>query len=374
MRIAYVCTDPGIEAFGHKGASVHVQEMLAAFLARGEDVTLISPRIGPVAPRFAGLRLMPLPPLPRDVDAATRAKAQVALNDQVIAALRAAPFDLVYERHALHAHGAMEEARRQGIPGVLEVNAPLIEETQRHRSLALSDHATASARRAMRAATLVSAVSPAVADSARALGARRIEVIANAVDPARFPEVIRPEGRLTVGFLGTLRPWHDVSTLVQAMEPLRRAHPAARLMIVGDGPERARLAPELGRLGADCSGAVAPEDVPQWLARMDIAVAPYAGDQPFYFSPLKIYEYMASGLPVVASDVGNLAQVVRHGETGLICPPDDPQALATALSQLAENMAVARRMGAAGRQQVLRDHTWAGVAARVLGLSQGMVA
>ncbi|MFT3691068.1 glycosyltransferase family 4 protein [Paenirhodobacter sp.] len=366
MHIAYVCTDPGIEVFGHKGASVHVQEMLAAFLARGDAVTLISPRIGPVPPRFAALRLMPLPPLPRGTEAEVRAQAQAALNDLVTEALRAAPFDLVYERHALHAHAAMEEARRQGIPGVLEVNAPLIEETQRHRSLALADHAASSAARAMRAARLVSAVSPAVAESARALGATRIEVIANAVDPARFPEVSRPQDRLTVGFLGTLRPWHDVATLVRAMDPLRRAHPTARLLIVGDGPERARLAPELARLGAECSGAVAPGEVPQWLARMDIAVAPYAGDQPFYFSPLKIYEYMASGLPVVASDVGNLAQVVRHGETGLICPPDDPAALASALARLAGDRAAARRMGAAGRAEALRDHTWAGVAARVL--------
>jgi glycosyltransferase involved in cell wall biosynthesis len=102
---------------------------------------------------------------------------------------------------------------------------------------------------------------------------------------------------------------------------------------------------------------------------MDIGVAPYRGGEPFYFSPLKIYEYMASGLPVVASDVGDLARVVRHGETGLICPPDDPAALAAALGRLADDPASARRMGRAGRAQVFERHTWAGVAWRVLALA-----
>ena len=367
MRIAYVCTDPGIEVFGTKGASIHAQEMLAAFLARGDEVTLISPRIGTPSPGYEGLRLVPLP-LPRG-EAEARASAQLALNDAVTGALRTDAFDLVYERHALFAHAAMEEAARQSIPGMLEINAPLIEESARHRSLPLPVQARISTVRAMRAARLAIAVSGAVGDYARHHGARAVEVIPNAVNPARFPPVQRPEGRLTVGFLGTLRPWHDVETLTRAMTPLRATFPKAHLLIVGDGPERERLAPDLAALGAELPGAVRPEAVPGWLARMDIAVAPYAGDQPFYFSPLKVYEYMAAGLPVVASDVGDLRRVVRHGETGLICPPDDPAALAAALAELARDPQAARRMGAEGRQIVLRNHTWAEVAARVLRLA-----
>lgn len=367
MRIAYVCADPGIEVFGTKGASVHAQEMIAAFRALGAEITLISPRIG-TPPTGHGLRLMPLSAAGRDAE--SRADALIRMNGDVVQALRAAgPFDLIYERHALYAHAAMEEAAHQGIPGVLEVNAPLLDETLRHRVLPLPEAAHDSTGRAMRAAALVSAVSAAVADYARQHGARHCEVIPNAVTPGRFPAVSRPKGRLTVGFLGTLRPWHDVAVLVRAMEPLRAAFPQAHLLIVGGGPERERLAPELAALGAELPGVVAPDAVPGWLARMDIAVAPYASDQPFYFSPLKVYEYMASGLPVVASDVGDLGQVVRHGETGLLCRPDDPGALAEALAALAADPARAQAMGAAGRALVLRDHTWAGTAARIVRLA-----
>ncbi|PZQ50693.1 MAG: glycosyltransferase family 1 protein [Rhodovulum sulfidophilum] len=374
MRIAYVCADPGIEIFGLKGASVHAREMIAAFLAQGHAVTLFSPRIGAPPAEYRAVRTAHLPAIPREAraDAAARARAQLALNAPLARALRAAgPFDLVYERHALHAHAAMEEAARLGIPGVLEVNAPLTEEARRHRVLALPDAATASVTRAMRAARLVSAVSGPVADYARAHGARAVEVIPNAVNPDRFPPVSRPEGRLTIGFLGTPRPWHDIGTLARAMARLRESFPEARLLIVGDPADLPRLAPDLAGLDPELAGAVAPDAVPGWLARMDIAVAPYASDQPFYFSPLKIYEYMAAGLPVVASRVGDLATLVRPGETGLLCAPDDPAALAAALAALARDPAAARAMGAAGRAHVLRHHTWAGVAERLIALSTG---
>lgn len=373
MRVAYVCTDPGIPVFGTKGASIHVQEMVRALGAAGAEVTLFSPRLGTPLPGFEAVRRHALPAGGGAPEA--RARHQLALNATVAAALDAAgPFDLVYERHALHAHGAMEWARARGVPGVLEVNAPLIEESLRHRSLPLAAEAEASARRSVAAAALVSAVSAPVAAYARRHGGARVEIVPNAVDPDRFSPVDRPANRFTVGFLGTLKPWHDVETLVRAMPLLRAARPDARLMIVGDGPERARLAPELDALGAELAGAVAPDAVPGWLARMDVAVAPYRADEPFYFSPLKIYEYMAAGLPVVASDVGDLGLLVEEGETGRLCPPSDPEALAAVLAALAAAPRDRQRMGATGRDRVLAHHTWAGVADRVLAAVAAMKA
>ena len=188
MRLAYVCTDPGIPVFGTKGASIHVQEMMRAFLGRGAEVTLISPRIDGERPAgLAGLRLRPLTPVPGG-DPESRARAALALNAEVGALLsEGAPFDLVYERHALYAHAAMETARRLGRPGILEVNAPLIAEQARHRTLARAADAETSAARAMRAAEAVAAVSPAVARHCAGLGARRVEVIPNAISPDRFP-------------------------------------------------------------------------------------------------------------------------------------------------------------------------------------------
>lgn len=374
MHIAYVCTDPGIPVWGTKGASIHVQEMLRAFLNRGAAVTLISPRIEGAPPAdLAGVRTVPLPALPKG-EAEARARVQLAMNSEVLAALPTLPaLDLIYERHALFAHAAMEVARILGLPSVLEVNAPLIEEQARHRTLALPTEAEASARRAFGSAATVVAVSPEVARYAARFGAEaRTTVIPNAVDPARFPPRRAPDGPFTVGFLGTLKPWHDVATLIDALALLRAgALPEARLLIVGDGPERPALEARLAATGltdaVTFTGALPPAAVPAALARMHAAAAPYAADAPFYFSPLKLYEYMAAGLPVVASDVGDLAAVV--GRTGIAVPPGDAAALAAALARLGRNPDLRTRLGQAARAEVLAHHSWDGVAGRVFDLA-----
>ena len=375
MHVAYVTTDPGIPPFGTKGASIHVQSVLRELLAMGHRVTLFSPclTIPPMA-EFADVRLHPLPGAPRGDDADARAAWALALNDTVAAALsNAGPVDFVYERHALFAHGAMEFAARAGIPSALEVNAPLIVEQTRHRQMVRQPDAEASAHRAFGAARLVAAVSSAVADYARDLGAApaRTEIIPNGVDAARFAGCTTPDGPFTAGFVGTLKPWHDTATLVEAFALLRRGHVAdARLLIVGDGPQRPVIAARLDALGlsdaAHLTGAVQPDAVPGWLARMHVATAPYRGDQPFYFSPLKLYEYMAAGLPVVASDVGDLARVLDAGRLGAIVPPDDPAALAAALAGMTRHPAAASAMGARARAEVLAHHGWDRIVARII--------
>lgn len=370
MRVAYVTTDPGIPAFGTKGASIHVQAILGALIRQGADVTLFAPEPGTPLKGLEGVRVHPLPQL-KKATAEARAQALLAQNGAIGELLsQAEPFDLVYERHALFSFGAMEFARAHGIPSVLEVNAPLMDEQQRHRDLPLADRAALATRRAMGAARRVVCVSDGVAAYARAHGATDAVVIPNGVDPARFSTRAKFDGDFTVGFLGTLKPWHDAACLIDAVARLRARVPNARLLIVGDGPERARCEAQAEALGlrdaVSFTGAVAPSEVPGHLARMHVGVAPYRGGEPFYFSPLKLYEYMAAGLPVIVSDVGNLAAFVAETGAGRSVHPDDPQALAEALSALAADPAAAARAGAAGRSYILAHQSWDSVLDRIL--------
>jgi glycosyltransferase involved in cell wall biosynthesis len=119
---------------------------------------------------------------------------------------------------------------------------------------------------------------------------------------------------------------------------------------------------------AHLTGMVAPTQVPGLLASMDVAVCPYP-KQRFYFSPLKVYEFMAAGLPVVASRIGQLGELIEDEMTGLLCPPGDTTALADALDRLRRDPVLRRRLGQAARASAIRDHTWHAVVDRILYLA-----
>jgi len=384
MHIAYVCADPGVPVFGRKGASVHVREVIAALRRAGAEVDLFAARLGGATPTpLRDVRVHRIT-TPSGVQPADRESALLAVNAAVRADLRRrGPFDLVYERHALWAFGGMEHARATGVPGLLEVNSPLVDEQANHRTLIDRTGAEVAADRAFIAASRIIAVSRGVADHAeqRSGGRTPVTVIPNGVDPARFSP--RRSRRLTddaerrpftVGFLGTLKPWHDLGTLMRAVARLRRRRPSARLVVVGEGPGGDALERDAARLGLtdalDARGAVDPFEVPEILAGMDVAVAPYPDLRPFYFSPLKLVEYMAAGLPVVASAVGEIDDLVEDGVTGLLYPPGDAAALETTLERLAADPLLGRRLGRAGRDRVTRERTWDEVVRQVLAMPE----
>lgn len=388
-RMAYICADPGVPIFGCKGASVHAQEVLRAMRRRGAGVELFTVRRdGAAAGDLRTLRAHWLPDpsrQPREEQEAAGWAANAGLAESLSAQSPSdsAGFALVYERYALWSFAGMEWARQRGIPSILEVNAPLIEEQAAHRGLVDRARAEEAVRRAMAAATVVACVSSAVADWARArvgLADRgKVHVVPNAVDPRRFDPDLAPRlapepGTFVVGFVGTLKPWHGLPVLAEAFARLTEQCPGARLLLVGDGPERRALEDMLAARGlrgrVHFTGAVDPDEVPGWLASMDVAVAPYPALEQFYFSPLKIFEYLAAGRPVVASRIGQVTELLRDGVTGLLVRPGDAGELAGALATLAADRGRAARLGAAGRAEVLRAHSWDATVHRLLRLAR----
>lgn len=380
MRVAYVCTDRGVPVFGRKGSSIHVQEILRGLLKRGARVELFASRTGGPPPRdLDGIAVHRLPRTSAD-DPAIREQAALEANDSLRDALEGAgPFDLVYERHALFSFAGMEYAQERGIASLLEVNAPLIDEQRRYRQLLHQEEAEAAEHRAFAAASSLLAVSDGVAryleDHPAATG--RVHVVPNGVDPDRFGPHVTPsmpgtEGTWTAGFVGTLKPWHGVHTLIGAFAELHRRCGKVRLLIVGDGPQRAALETQAAATNAvesiEFTGAVEPEAIPGILASFDVAVAPYPALDDFYYSPLKIYEYMAAGCPIVAASIGQICTLLDDEVTGLLYPPGDTAALARALERLRAEPDLRGRLGAAARDAAARDHTWDATVSRIIEL------
>jgi glycosyltransferase involved in cell wall biosynthesis len=376
-RIAYICADPGVPVFGCKGSSVHVQEVIRALSGAGASVTLFARRFGGEPP--PGLEAVKCVALPRPdaTDIAAREQALMAVNQVVPELLDAQPaFDLVYERHALWSHAGMDWAKAHGIPALLEVNAPLVDEQTRHRCLHDRAAAEAIVNKALDAADRVIAVSSGVAGwlTTSGVSASTIHIVPNGVDTRRFAATAREtSGPLMIGFVGTLKPWHGLHVLVEAARLALAAGVPLRLLIVGDGPERADLETQLADAGltdlSELTGAVDPCEIPALIGRMDVAVAPYPDLENFYFSPLKIMEYMAAGRAIIASRIGDIDGLITHERDGLLAPAGDAQALADAIIRLHQDSSLRAKLGFAARDKAVRDLCWDAVAERILGLA-----
>jgi glycosyltransferase involved in cell wall biosynthesis len=369
MRIAYVSTDPGIPYGGVKGASVHVEELVTALAAAGAEILVLVPalaRDAPSPPDPVQLEVLPYPD--KGAPAIERLAADPVRATWIKERLDAFDADVVYERFALHTSAGAVAARSLGIPHIVELNAPLLAEAQRYRQLDRAADADRLERAVLSEADVVLAVSGPVAAYAEQRGARRVRVVPNAVALERFtPAPPRETARSVAVLAGRLRPWHGVDTVAEAWALMGADAP--ELLVVGDnGPAR----PLLEAIGARVTGMVPHTAVPALLAGADIGLVPYAHDAPDYFSPLKLFEYLATALAVVAADIPGVRDVVTE-ESVVFVPKGDPHALADAVAALARDPERRRRLGKAGRALVEARHTWRHRASAILELTAELV-
>lgn len=190
----------------------------------------------------------------------------------------------------------------------------------------------------------------------------RIEVIRTGTNPGQFSGITaHPGATFTILAVGSLEPYKGHRYLVEACAALARAALEFRCVIVGEGPQR----PELERLitqadlGERCrlSGAATHEKVRETMAEADVLVLPSVTTRSGKMEglPVVLMEAMAMGLPVVASNLSGIPELVTAGVEGLLVPERDPQALAAALEILAGDPDLRTRMGAAGRVKILES-------------------
>jgi glycosyltransferase involved in cell wall biosynthesis len=411
VRILYLSPDLGVPVLGRKGASVHVRGLADAFTRAGHRVVLAAPLLNKSPweePAELAARLLHLPLSAAATEIVLAVKAfeetvgaesslpgelrRILYDQQSAVALKRRfehhPPDFIYERASLYATAGVKLARELGVPLLLELNAPLAEEQATYRATGLGDLAARVEGWALTRAHAVLAVSGPLREYATSLGVdpARAHVVPNGVDPTQFQpgppdRSVRVRWDLgdgpVLGYVGGLRPWHGVGALPALLERLVGRHEGVRLVIAGDGPLRPELERAISGAGlaskAVFTGSIPHEEVPALIRSFDLALAPYDRfERPFYFSPLKLFEYMACGIPVVAADLGQIAEIV-DGDSGLVYPAGDLDGLTAACEELLSDPILRRRQGEAAADKVRGRHTWDHNAARVTELARSLL-
>jgi glycosyltransferase involved in cell wall biosynthesis len=198
----------------------------------------------------------------------------------------------------------------------------------------------------------VVAVSTAVQRSLIAEGIAPVDVIWNGIPPQRSrPPLVSPP---TAAFAGRFVREKGIDVLLRAFAKVVAAIPEARLVLVGDGPERLPLHRLIADLGlstrVSIAGHLPRQELEQYLAKAWVQVVPSRWSEPF---GLVAAEAMMRGTAVIASDTGGLMEIVQDGDTGFLVPPGDPEALATRLLQVLHDRDLAEHLGQAGRTMAL---------------------
>lgn len=285
---------------------------------------------------------------------------------------------------------ALALCRLSTVPVVIEVTGPIAEEARLYgvseRKVALI---RAVSERALRAADAVVAVTDGIKRqlvAEYAVAERAVHVVGNGVNTEVFRPRPSAEARARlglqaqdpiVGFVGNLHRWQGTDFLIEAAPAILSAVPGAELHIVGDGATRESLEQSVSRLGVRehvrFHGQVPYGDVPAFISACDVLIAPLipkpTGDSGY--SPLKLYEYLSSGRPVVASRLDGLEVVEREG-LGRLVPPGDVDALAAAVVELLADDQARAEMGDRARRIALERFGWDRAAERTIEILHGV--
>lgn len=290
-------------------------------------------------------------------------------------------FSFVYQRYSRNNFAGVLSSRRLNVPFVLEYNGsevwinrhwghrlPYEKLTERIELICL------------RSAALVVVVSEVLKEelAGRGIDPKKILVNPNGVDPQVYRPEVRGEdirakfglsGKTVAGFIGTFGRWHGAEILAAAVEPavkkLAGSGVDLHFLFIGDGPMMPLVRETIERSGvADrvhFTGAVPQNQGPAHLAACDILVSPHVTNPDgtrFFGSPTKLFEYMAMGKGIVASDLEQIGDVLEHNKNAVLVPPNDPEALSYGIALLAKDEGLRARLGAAAREDVIRKHTW----------------
>lgn len=371
------------------GQAVHIEEMIDAMRTLGHEVRVVAPTLGAPAAQQGAMgtevgwvhRLKAA--LPKAVYELLELAYSLVAYRQLVQAAKDFQPDFIYERYNLFLLSGTLLKRKLGLPLLLEVNSPLVDERLKHSGgLSLVKLARWAEGTAWRSANFVLPVTQVLAGHVTAYGvpAERIAVIPNGINRAHFVSAptsdvakqrLGLQGQLVLGFTGFVRDWHGVDRVVRWMST-----PAApsncHLLVVGDGPVRSDLEALAAQLRiakrVTFTGVIDRHRVPEHVAAFDVALQPAVTA---YASPLKLMEYLVLAKAVVAPAEPNLLEVLTDGDNALLFDDKTPGSFEAALTRLCADPVLCAHLAQGALDTITRlDLTWLGNARRVVTLAQ----
>ena len=300
--------------------------------------------------------------------------------------------DFVYHRYNGFSFATARVCRRLGVPLVLEFNSSNIWTLPNWAGNSLKNRLSLPIKKLivrysepfnLHAASLIVVVSKPLQEDlvARGIPNARILVNPNGVDTEKFTPIASeavcqlrqglkmPCDKIVVGFIGTFGPWHGTEVLAEAFGRLIQQYPTYReqilLLMIGDGVYMPRVKEILDKYQAVdatmLTGLIPHEQAPKYLASCDILVSPQIPNPdgtPFFGSPTKLFEYMAMGKGIIASDLDQIGEVLNHNHTAWLVEPGDVESLMHGLKILIDDQSIRARLGYAARVDVVANYTW----------------
>ena len=360
MKLLYVASDQKVP--GRTGGSVHVEEVARGLSARGHEVHVVA-RAGDEFTNEFTIHPNPAVIQHRFFRWTARRKVDLIIEELGV--------DAVMERYYNFGGEGVRAAFDRNLPVLVEVNAPLREhpgsaKTKLDKLLLFHPMARLRDEICRKASAVVTPLPSILPEN---LPPEKIHQVNWGANVEMFqPDTPRavlpiPEDCPIIVFSGSFRPWHGADVLVRASVHV----PEACFLFVGDGPSNSACRNLARKLGVEkrvfFTGAVPYRQMPSYLKWASIGVAPYQPSRlgqmklGFFWSPLKIFEYMAMGLPVVTLDVDPLREIVGE-QGGRLVSEGNPEKLAAAIQVLLTNSDLASAMGRAARERVVREYSW----------------
>jgi glycosyltransferase involved in cell wall biosynthesis len=283
--------------------------------------------------------------------------------------------EVIINRYLIYDFSAIIAGKLLRIPVVYEVNASAVYEREIQGRYFIKPLARWTEKLIFRHADVVTVVSKELKTyfQENNYNTDNTIVIPNGVNISHHNEGIKvPESLLelnqkwenntVLGFLGSLKSWHGVERVINLIPSLIKQNPNIRFLIVGDGNERVALENKIKQLDINdyvhITGFLPHDFVPGALSLFDIALAPYKDIDNFYFSPLKIFEYMAAGKPVIAPALGQIKDLVETNKTGILLKENSQHALEEAILTLSSNQKRINELGTEAKKFIEQNYTW----------------